>query len=1244
MAEFVHLHVHSHYSLLDGMGKIDELIDRAQELELPALALTDHGNMYGAIEFYTKCKKAGIKPILGVEAYLAPRGMLDKVPKIDSTAYHQILLAKNEEGYRNLLFLVSEAHMHGMYYKPRIDLDLLAKYSKGLIGTSSCLAGMIPEAIASGDMEKAAKLTKRFVDIFNGDFYLELQHHPSLESQIKTNEGLKILAKELKLPLIATGDVHYVRPEDKEAQEILLAVNTGKDLTSDDRMTFGDIDVSMQGEGFFKEAFYDVPEVIANTKKIADACSLDLNIGDTILPVFSLPEGFSDDMDYVRHLTHNGAKERYTTITSTIKKRIEYELGVIAQTGFASYFLIVADFVSWAKDNGILVGPGRGSAAGSIVTYCLRISDIDPMAYDPPLLFERFLNPDRIEMPDIDLDFADDRRAEVIQYVREKYGEDHVAGIATFGTMMGRAAVRDVGRVLGLPYSEVDEIAKLIPQPVQGRHVPLKESLENVAELKAFYDSSPQIKRMLDFACQLEGTVRHASQHASAFVISKEPLMTYSPIQPATKGQVGVITQYSMKPIAAIGLLKMDFLGLSNLTVIRNALRIIRKVYDTDIDIHKIPLDDKKTFTLLARGTTTGVFQLEGEGMKRYIKELKPDRFEDIVAMVSLYRPGPMQSIPSYIARKHGREPIQYDHPLLTNSLAETYGVIVYQEQVMQASKDLAKFTGGEADTLRKAMGKKIAKLMAEMKPKFYAGCEKNGIDAKTAEIIFGKFETFSAYGFNKAHASCYAMIAYQTAYLKANYPEAFMAALLTSDAQNLDRIGIEIAECERLGIQVLPPDINESFPEFGVVRGRQGTSDERQEEKQPLTPHSSPPIPHEYIRFGLAAIKNVGHGVAEKIVEERKASGPYTSLTEFLMRLGPSVLNKRVLEALAMTGALDRFGERNALAQSVDIMTRFLANGKKSSDQMGLFSADQTSLVHAIALADVPPLDKRTSLEWEKTLLGIYLSDHPLKELENILPAVATPIRHIEPTMNGQNQRVGGLITDLRVITTKNKEAMAFAKLTDSSGVIELVVFPRLWNEAKNFVQPDLTVVADGRVDTTQGEAKLVVSRIIELHPEEGQQAILASLGPLPKTPQWQKERGTKRQETGTRGEGRGVRDESSETVNVNHKTTDESKARVILKIPPICTKSTLQQIKYILQEHVGTVPVYIQAFQGDSFSLSKTKSAVIPNPNLIVSLKSLGVEVETQGVTIQMKAEPSDTSDIEEFVLDEAELAVTN
>lgn len=1209
MAKFVHLHVHSHYSLLDGLGKIDQLIARAKELGMTSLALTDHGNMHGAIEFYTKCKKADIQPIIGVESYLARRGMADRVPKIDSRPHHQLLLAKNDEGYHNLLKLVSEAHVNGMYYKPRIDLDLLRKHHRGLIGTSSCLAGMIPEAITAGDPERAFELAKQFADWFDGEFYLEIQHHPELPEQVKVNKVLKQIAKELKLDLIATGDVHYVRPEDRDAHEILLAVNTGKDLASEDRMSLGDINLAMEGEEYFLQAFSDVPEAIDNTAKVAAKVKLELQLGQNILPIFVVPKG-KTEISYLDELCRAGFAERYPNPTPEIKERLEFELSTIEKTGFVAYFLIVADFVNWAKDQGIYVGPGRGSAAGSIVAYCLKITDLDPIPYG--FLFERFLNPDRISMPDIDMDFADDDRDKVIGYVRQKYGEDHVAGIATFGTMMGRAAVRDVGRVLGMPYGEVDEIAKLVPQPVQGRHVPLKQGVQEVAELKQKYDADPRIKKLIDFAIQLEGTVRHTSQHACAFVICREPTTNYAPVQPAQRGREGLLTQYSMKPIEEIGLLKMDFLGLSNLTIMRNAVRIIHKVYDTKININQLPLDDKKTFALLARGETTGVFQLESDGMQRYIKELKPNKFEDIMVMVALYRPGPMQFIPTYIARKFGREEVEFAHPSLKNSLGETYGIPVYQEQVMQASKDIAGFTGGEADILRKAMGKKIASLMAQMKTKFIDGCKTHSnVDAELAKKIFKQFEDFAAYGFNKSHAGCYGLISYQTAYLKAHYPAAFFAALLTSNADNLDKVAIEIAEAGKMGIEIKPPNVNESYAEFGVVKKELEVRSEKLEEpKQGKASNFQLPTSNctEYIRFGLAAIKNVGQGVSEKIVEERKANGPYLTLSDFLYRLGPTALNRKSLESLAMSGGLDEFGERNQIVQSLDMITRFLGAGKAQTNQIDLFGADQsTSLLKELVLPEVTPASKPTILQWERDLLGIYLTGHPLKALESILPRLTTPISSVTADKVNTNQRVGGMIQELRVITTKSNEAMAFVKLLDTTAVIEVVVFPRTWETAKNFVQPDRYCIVDGRVDNRDGESKIIASRIFELHPEEGVDVIAAALGPKPSDkvmPSYRKNGGQSFNNNAPSG--------GSGSAPVNRAKPEPFLA---ISLPATTSKSRIESVKIALTNHPGPISVFLQITNGSDMKRVQTKAKVLITQELLDELKKLRVAVSHEG-----------------------------
>jgi DNA polymerase-3 subunit alpha len=1067
---FVHLHNHSHYSLLDGLAKPDQLINRAKELGMKSIALTDHGVMYGIVEFYQKAKKAGMHPILGVEAYLAPRKLTDKVPKVDSSYFHQLLLAETYEGYKNLLKLVSTAHLEGMYYKPRIDLETLASHAKGIIASSSCLGGMIPQALIAGDHAKAERLLLQFIEIFGKDnFFIELQHHPKMEDQNKTNPQLIELAEKFNVPLIATGDIHYVYKEEQEAHEVLLAVNTGASLDQQDRMTLADIDLYMESPEFFAETFAHVPEILENSVKIAERCQVEIPLGTSLLPAFPCPEGMTD-VEYLQQLCDEGFADRYKNDTEEFKaqarKQLTFELEVINRMGFPSYFLIVQDFVNWAKDQGIFVGPGRGSAAGSLVAYVLKITNLDPIKYG--FLFERFLNPDRISMPDIDMDFADDRRGEVINYVRQKYGDSHVAGIITFGTMMSRAAVRDVGRALAMTYGEVDAIAKLIPAPVQGRHIPLRTAIDMVPDLKQRYDTDPQIKRLIDLSCQLEGTVRHASQHACAIVITPQPLTEFCPVQSAQKGDVGQVTQYSMKPIEEIGLLKMDFLGLSNLTVMRNATRIIKKVYGIEVDVNDLPLEDTATYELLARGDTTGVFQLESDGMKRYIKELKPSVFSDITAMAALYRPGPMQFIPTYIARKHGLEPVVYDHPKLELSFKETYGIPVFQEQVMQASKDLAGFTGGEADTLRKAMGKKIAKLMAEMRVKFVDGCQKHSkMDRQTAADIFQKFEDFAAYGFNKSHAACYAMIAFQTAYLKAHYPAAFMAALLTSDFQNLDRISIEISECDRMGIKVLQPDVNESYVEFGVIKQEDGT---------------------ENIRFAMSAIKNVGLGVAEKIVAERDANGPYKSLEDFICRLGTEVLNKKAMEALAKAGALDCLGERNQLLAGMETIIKYASTLSKqlNNNQLDLFGMSDDKGTAAeqviIPLPDVPKAEDKQMLAWEKELLGIYISGHPLKAVAHLCRTFGKPMSEITTEMDGKKIRVAGILTTVKKIITKSNEPMLFVGIEDTTGLSEILVFPKLYADTHTMWESDKLVVVEGRISTKDGQIKVIANQVWEM------------------------------------------------------------------------------------------------------------------------------------------------------------------
>ena len=949
-SSFVHLHVHSHYSLLDGLAKIDELLDRAKELGMEALALTDHGVLYGAIEFYQKAEDRGIKPIIGCEMYLAPNGREMKRPKIDDVRHHLILLAKNETGYKNLMKLVTIAHLEGFYYKPRIDKEILRRCPEGLIALSACIEGEIPSLAVSGKIDEAEKAAREYEEIFGkGNFYLEVQDHPRYPNQKIANDAIIEISRRTGIPLVATTDLHYVRQEDKDIQDILLCVQTNRKVSEENRLKMLDFDLHMRSPQEIYEAFKDIPEAIENTQKIADACDLKIELGSSKLPQFKVPTGYTPE-SYLRELCEKGLERHFgSQISKEHRDRMNFELSVIEKTGLASYFLIAQDFVNWAKNQGIVVGPGRGSAAGSFVSYILGITNIDPIKYN--LLFERFLNPDRISMPDVDIDFADTRRDEVLDYVRKKYGHDHVAQIITFGTMAARAAIRDAGRALGYPYNFCDQTAKLIPM-----NMTIGRAIADVPEVSSFYSADPAAKKLLDSASRLEGVARHASMHACGVVITPEPVVNYTPLQYVAGDEKNVVTQYSASTkssyVEKIGLLKMDFLGLKNLTIIQHAIKIIEKTKGVKINIEEIPLDDKKTFGLLQNALTTGVFQLESGGMKRYLKQLKPTTFEDVIAMVALYRPGPMDWIPDFIARKHGRKKISYIHPKLEPILKNTYGVAIYQEQVMQISQVLAGFSLSEADTLRKAVGKKIPELIQEEKIKFMDGCVENGIDRSIAERVFAFIEPFAGYGFNRSHAACYALIGYQTAWLKAHYPTEFMAALLTSDQNDIDRIAIEIEEARNMGIEVLPPDVNESFVTFAAIC--------KSGEK-------------EKIRFGLGAIKNVGKNVANEIVEERKRNGRYKNLTDFVERIQIKDLNKKSLESLAKGGALDELGERNQLLTNVENILAYSKNFQRNqnSNQESLFGIGKVEIkLPEISLTTAEPAPKMERLAWENELL----------------------------------------------------------------------------------------------------------------------------------------------------------------------------------------------------------------------------------------------------------------------------------
>lgn len=1068
---FVHLHVHSHYSLLDGLTKIDDLVEAAKAEGSPAVALTDHGVMYGVVEFYEKCKKTGIKPIIGVEAYLAPAARSDKATKAinDRNYYHLLLLAKNNIGYHNLIKLTSVAHLEGYYYRPRIDWEILSENCEGLIATSSCLGGEIPRLLLADKLSRAQDKIDEYSKLFGTDnFYLELQDHPESSDQIKLNKLLVDLAREHKLPLIGTNDTHYLRADDNEAQDILLCLQNKSKKEDTNRMSMLGVNYSLKSNKEMIEAFKDTPEAVTNTLKIAEACNVELDLGKIQLPYFEVPSGF-DGNSYLRHLALAGFMKRYgknyEDMDQLYRDRVDFELSVVAKMGWPSYFLIVADFVNWAKEQGIVVGPGRGSAAGSLVCYLIGITNLCPIKYN--LLFERFLNPDRISMPDIDLDFADTRRDEVLDYVKNKYGHDHVAQIITFGTMAARAAVRDVGRVLDYPYDYCDRLAKTIPSMMK-----IKEALERSPEFKAIYEE-PEARRIVDYAIKLEGVARHSSVHACGVLITKDPLTSNVPIQYASSSDRTIVSQYSLHPIEDLGLLKMDFLGLKNLTIIESAIKIIKNTRGVLIDIDQIPLDDKKTYRIFQTGNTTGVFQFESSGMKRYLKELKPSEFEDIIAMVALYRPGPMEWIPDYITGKHGKKP-QYLHPKLEPILNVTYGVAVYQEQVMEIARSLAGFTMAEADVLRKAVGKKIAKLLGEQKIKFIEGCVKNGLSTKLAAEIFAFIEPFAGYGFNRSHAACYAMIGYQTAYLKANFPAEFMAALLTSDQQDTDRIAIEIEECRHMKIEIQQPDLNQSFDNFTVVTS--GTADNQVAlaDENPTT-----------IRFGLKAIKNVGEHISEMIIQERKANGPFKDIANFLERIEDKDLNRKSLESLIKSGALDSMGERGQLLANIDLMLNFHKDfsQRKINRQVSLFSTmSESASAPQIRLASSPAATRDEKLHWEKELLGLYITEHPFSGFREPLQESIIPLSKISNEIVNQDITIGGVITTLKKILTRRNETMYFVKIEDGIGNLELIIFPRLLAETTGLWQIGKIILCQGTLSDKDNEFKLLANKAVEL------------------------------------------------------------------------------------------------------------------------------------------------------------------
>jgi DNA polymerase-3 subunit alpha len=1068
---FVHLHNHTEFSLLDGASRIHALVEAAAKLEMPALAITDHGVMYGAIHFYKACKDAGIKPIIGCEVYVAPRSRLLREGRVDRDPNHLTLLAANHEGYVNLMKLCTVGQMEGMYYKPRIDKEILAEHASGIIALSGCLQGEPASRITEGDMDGARESVATYRDIFGADrFLLEVQRH-GIDRQDKVNDALAIFGKEFGLRLVATNDLHYVHKHDSEAHDVLLCLQTGARFNDPNRWRFSSQENYLKTPEEMRAAFADLPDALASTVDVADMVDLKLKLGATLLPPFDVPDGLTPDQ-YLRKLVEDGMRWRYEKSSDAVRERADNELTVISQTGYASYFLIVWDFYKFARQQGIVVGPGRGSAAGSLVSYCLGITNLDPLQHG--LIFERFLNIDRVSMPDIDCDFSVDGREKVIRYVSEKYGADRVAQIITFTTMASKAAIRDVGRVLEVPLRDTDRLAKLIPV-YQGRSKSLDDALKEVPEFRESYESSEEQKRLIDVARALEGVSRNVSTHAAGVVIAPEPLVQYTPLQ-FGPGREAVVTQYDMKAVGDIGLLKIDFLGLQNLDIIATCLRLLRENRGLEIDIDAVPFDDAKTYELLSTGDTHGVFQLEGSGMRRMLMDMRPQAFSDVSAAVALFRPGPMVNIPAFIARKQGREPIEYMHERLEPILRETYGVMIYQEQVMMAAREIAGFTMSEADILRSAMGKKDKPKMAKMRTKFIAGALERDIPQATADSLYDGIAKFAEYGFNRAHSAAYGVIAYQTADLKANYPLEYMTSLLIHMEGNADRVATAIVDCRTRGIEVLPPDINASRADFSMVGGR--------------------------ILFGLAAIKNVGQHAVESIVALREAEGPFTTLEDLCERTAAiQDVNRRVLESLVQSGACDSLGERNRLMATLDhaVSRAERARRDRESGQTSLLdmvgSPDSPAEDYGL-LIDIAPMAGEEKLRLEKELLGLYLSDHPLRRISAELARLSdTQAVEVTSALQDTEVRVAGLVREVRRVVTRKGQIMAYAQLEDLTGSVDVVLFPRVFEQTRLLFEPDKVVVVHGRVDARAGSTRATGAAAASVDPELEAEVEVASI-----------------------------------------------------------------------------------------------------------------------------------------------------
>ncbi|MEX2405278.1 MAG: DNA polymerase III subunit alpha [Candidatus Paceibacterota bacterium] len=1055
MSKFVHLHTHSHYSLLTALPKVPELVAYAKKNGMSALALTDDANLYGAIEFYRECKDAGIKPIIGIDAFVALRTRHDKQAGVDNKRHRLVLLAEDNTGYKNLMKLSTDANLEGFYYKPRVDHELLEKYHEGLIAILPCFSGEVSDKLRTDDTEGAKQILSQYIEIFGEDnVFLEITRHPEDEEHEEFNKKILSLADDFGAQIVATHEIYYLEEEDRQARETLLAIQSSSHLRQRDE----EVDLSFISQKEMEKRFKDIPEAIENAGKIAERCNIEIELGNAYFPDIQIPDNTTFEEE-LRRKVEEGFEKRGLEKSEKAIERMEYELGIINDKGYPSYFLVVADLIRFANENGIPSNI-RGSVSGSLVTYLLGITNLNPFEYG--LVFERFLNPDRPSLPDIDMDFADDRRDEVIEYSREKYGKDKVAQIGTFGTMMARGAVRDVARALGYPYALGDRIAKLIPFGQQGFPMTIERALEMEPDLRKIYDEEPEVQEVIDMAQKIEGCARHISVHAAGVVIAPDEITNFTPIQLDPKGGK-LITQYDMYSVEETGLPKFDFLGLKNLSILADTLKRIKWRHGIEMTLDGVPVDDEKTFELLSRGETMGLFQLNGQGMTHFLKELKPTDIHDINAMVALYRPGPMEFIPEYIKRKHNPEVVDYPHELLKEDLEKSYGLLIYQEDVMMTAIKLAGYSWLEADKFRKAMGKKIPELMAKQEEKFKSGCIENGIEADLVEDLWERIKPFAAYAFNKNHSASYGHVAYQTAYFKANYPIEYMASILTADSGDVDKIAEAVNECKRMDIEILPPDINESFGTFTIVEPEGEES--------------------EAIRFGLYTIKNFGEGIADAIIEERKEHGPYESLANFLDRVHDRNLNRKSLESLIKCGALDAFGERGEMTANIEGLLEYNKEQSKVQNQDSLFGGMEDEIVSTLTLKPTEAASKEEKLGWEKELLGLYISGHPLDKHREKLEGRRYTIEKIKETLNpGMVAVAAGIIEDVKSIITKRGDKMAFVRIADFTDSLEIVVFPNTFKSFEDILTPESCVAIKGKMSDRNNEKSLIAEAVKEM------------------------------------------------------------------------------------------------------------------------------------------------------------------